>query len=169
MKKVITVAILSLLISCKTTKQFEGNIFETLEENEEFITLKKKPLTLKNNGEIIKEATYSVKIPNSLKKTRTTVTTIPNTVEFVFKNDQRIIIVNNFEEIKVDKLGLSKDVFLSEIIKLNVSELTKSYRFKEKRFFGIQSNRNYFLIYINVKKDNLESFNNSIKSHEIFP
>lgn len=169
MRQVFFSIFLLLILSCKTTKQINVELFTILEENAEYVLLKKEEVRLNNDSDFSKESCYSIKIPNSLKKSVITITEIPNKVEFIFNNQERIIIVKNTKEFTVENLKLNKEHFLVEAAKLNLLNYIDNLRLKDNRFFIIKSNMNYFLLYINIEEGNLEAYNNSLKSHEIFP
>lgn len=169
--RLVLLALTLLVCSCKSSKKISNNVdlgLFTIEKqiDDDFLLISKKSSILKNHNDTEREPAYSLKTPTTLKKINSTISVIPNEIELMFNNRQKVLIYGNKNGIEVDKVSLSKELFLSELNTGYLSNKISSSELMKGRFFGIYANGEYILVYLNAKEKNLRLFNELLKSQE---
>lgn len=163
---------ITIFFGCKSSKKTLElsnlglfSIDKRIDDNS--ILLSKKKFILKNHGEIEKEKSYSLVVPNTLKRISSTVSKIPSENLLEFKKNQKVLILGNDKKLNIKKYAISKEQFLSEIRKGYFSKNINNIKLKKGRYFGISTNDNYILMYLNVEEKNTLIFNEILKSQNI--
>lgn len=172
MKKIkflINIIACSIIFSCSSSKKVISDlgVFNALKEKGEFLVLQKKGASLKVDNETLKENLYKIDVPINFKEIKSEVSVLPNKIFFLFPNRQRALILNNKNNIVINKLGVTKSDFIETLEKNNLFNSLPDITMKEQRYYAIKSNEKYLLIYMNVRTNNISKFNRMLESHEI--
>lgn len=167
----IIFTILIVCLSCNSQLQVnqEVNLFEKKIVGNYYL-LKKKHFRLTNEGNSNLEKRYLIKIPKDFKSYTSEISVIPNKIVFDYKANQKIIVFGNFNSVKQIKFfELDKKKFKEKLedLKISISSIDREIaNLKEKNFNGINVESNHIILYLNIPKQDLKMFDESIKSFQ---
>ncbi|MCL9807706.1 hypothetical protein NAT51_19465 [Flavobacterium amniphilum] len=172
-KFIFTFLILLIFNSCKSQESLRNVpvTFQVENSNDNLVKLKKNIATVISDGVNETESGYTIIVPKDIKDYSVSINVIPNEIVMEFNHKQKIFITKNYSSIKEKTLiGLNKNEFISNLIKLNVSSMkldSELKTLKKDRLFGIRIINEYLVIYINVKSYKKEQFDKTLESFEL--
>jgi hypothetical protein len=170
MKKYLIITLGGLLIlGCSTNKNTDIS-------KDKFVKFTNSNLIgIKKDDEVYIDRAFTIRIPNSLKAQKSSVS-YHFLQNLEFKNNQRIIIlyIPNKKFVLDKKIeSYSRDEFESQLRKLNILEGLQEINFRRKRHFNIVLlENNFFVMFCNIQEKNIDDFNysiNSVKLNENLP
>lgn len=152
---------LLLFLGCSTSKNHNIN-------KDVFVKFTNSNKTnIKKDDEVIKDKGFTMEIPNSL-------ITQENRISYYFlqslkfKNEQKIVTlyIPNKRYVLNKNISIYSNVeFINQLKELDILQEFKEVKFMENRYFNIVLlEDNFFVMYLNVQKKNINDFNYSIKS-----
>lgn len=166
MKKYFIISLgLFFLLGCSINKSVDKNKFVDKRDFVKFVNENK--LTIKRDDEVVKDMYFALQIPKSLSENKIKISSF-FLQELKFDKNQKIILLYiPDKKYKLDRkiLNYSFKTFKDELSKLDIYHDLESMEFIENRRFGlVLLEDNFFAIYINIKKENIENYNYSINS-----
>ncbi|MNK05231.1 hypothetical protein D3C87_231080 [compost metagenome] len=161
-KYLIKMLSMLLLFGCSTKKSIEQSDFiEFKNENK---------TTIKRDNEVINDKKFTLQIPSSFKENRIKISNI-FLQDLKFNNDERLIFLYiPDKKYKLEKnRNYSYKEFINELNRLNLVHELDDFNFVKNRNFGLRLlENNFFVMYVNIKKKNIDNYKYSINSINLY-
>ena len=155
----IAIIIALILCNCTSTKKTNSPVFI------DFVNNYNGKIT--RDSEVDTDKWYTIKVLNNFKKV-TNRTSSFFYHEIDFSNDKKIIsiyIPNKKEDKDFQLLNCNYEDFINKLNELDVFYVIEDIKMRKNKKFGIiQKGEGFFLMYLNVKEKDVETFDFSLKS-----